>query len=536
MKQNAPAGDGPSAPDTPKPHAPGDAAVKRGDCTPAETAAEVARCDREHAAFQARYDTIKTSQFDTLSKDTFDHNIRISGYETSLQNFVSAVGAFSAAVASYAQDLAGRTYSTTALDATADQLDAQRGTLLTTKTQVDQKFGQLQAEVTDETNRMTALQAALDKLSADILAVQKAGFRCGVTCGKLGVLRVRTERLRARSHFTIKSPSGAPPDVPTVPRLPDPPKPPAPGAPGPQGPQHAPSTKVYLSPPSATPLTRIEAGNVWPYTIPSDGAPRICVQVTYDWSPTTHPTLGVRPNGGYLTFQHDFDHGVPTISIAGGLTATDIVVSDDQRRLFFTVVPAPGGVQQGAHAITIVDGPITISLASTDPKDSLTVDDTPMTGVAALVMSTIIAIDGAFAVLPAAAPTFAGFIAAMKAPLASAQVMFTAFAERLRAATPLTAAQFGDNLDISAVAGPHWPPGGTSDPTLGAYGGFGLATWAMPPVLGSFSGWMASEISDSAASLGLSVASGSAADAQALLQLQWELANLWAPLLPGGPS
>jgi hypothetical protein len=498
----------------------------RTDCTDAEKAADVADCAAKLKDFQAAFDKIKTQQFDALSKASFQHNLDVSAYEGQLQTFSGKLAQFAADVGAYAATLTG-TYMTTAQNDEAARLDSRRGGLTADKVPVDKRFTDLTNETNAEKAQRGDLQAALDQLSKDILAAQK-GFRC-VPCQSLAPLRARVDALRARSNFTINGPSGPPGDPVPVPRLPQQPKPPAPGMPGPHGPKRPPATKVY--PPSGSPMTRIDAGDAWPYVIPPEGCPRVCVRVVYDWSPKT-PTVGVRHGSSAITFTHSFDHGAPAIALSNGLTATDIVVSDDHEQVFFTVTPPTGGViASGAlSAITLKDGPLTINLASPDPKTSLKVDDDAGAGLASLTMATLIAIDGAFAALPAATPSVTGFLAAIQKPRDALETMFKAFADRVRAANQFPPAKFGAVIDISAVAGPH----GTPDPDLGAYWPYDPGTWTSATMLGELPYWFAAVIGDSLVQLGAPAATD--AEAQKLLELQWALATLSDRLLPGGPS
>jgi hypothetical protein len=217
--------------DAPQPGAQGTAPEKKKldvlkKCQdPQVLAAQQAQCAADAAADQQTYNALKTT-FDSLSKATYQHNLDVSSYETQLQNYSNSLAAFQAALATYLQDLAGRTFTTTALNDEADQLSAQRGPLVTTQGQVSQQFSALQNDATAENQEETDLKQGLTALSAAIGASLKA-LDC-IKCTALVALQGQTDSLLGRSNFTIKNPSASPADVPTVPRLPAPPQPPSP--------------------------------------------------------------------------------------------------------------------------------------------------------------------------------------------------------------------------------------------------------------------------------------------------------------------
>src|SRR6266852_576890 len=77
---------------------------------PAVRAAQEAKCRADTADDQKTFNDLKTD-FDALSKASYDHNLGVSSYDQQLQTFQTELVGFQADLIAYMQDLAGRTYT-----------------------------------------------------------------------------------------------------------------------------------------------------------------------------------------------------------------------------------------------------------------------------------------------------------------------------------------------------------------------------------------------------------------------------------------
>lgn len=189
---------------------------------PAVRAAQQAKCVADAVADQQTFDELK-AQFDDLRKAINEHNLAVSGYEGQLQVFQADLSGFQADLILYMHDLVGRTYTTTALDDEADQLDEQSAKLSARRADLNDLLNSLEDEADEESDQETDLKQDLEGLRKSIADSLKA-LDC-ITCSALTALLAQTDSLLSRVKFTIKTPSGPPPGIPFVPRLPAPPKP-----------------------------------------------------------------------------------------------------------------------------------------------------------------------------------------------------------------------------------------------------------------------------------------------------------------------
>lgn len=185
-------------------------------------AAQQAQCAADAAADQKTYNDLK-AQYNALNKAVYQHNLDVASYEQQLATFTADLAGFMAQLNAYLADCTGRTYTTTALNDAADQLDAARAPLVTRQSDLNDLCNSLQDEADQENQQATDLKNALKALDDSIIASLKA-LDC-IKCSALTALQAQTESLMSQAKFTIKTPSGPPPQVPNVPRLPMPPAP-----------------------------------------------------------------------------------------------------------------------------------------------------------------------------------------------------------------------------------------------------------------------------------------------------------------------
>jgi hypothetical protein len=363
--------------------------VERTGCTQQQIYAQHGLCDAEYAQEKPVYDDDK-SRSDSLRTAIYGHNLAIGAYEQHLAAFEGALAVFQAALASYMGDLAGRTYTTTALDDEANQLDAARTALSVQRDAVMTEYTTLQDESATE-------KVDKDTLSADVRAlIQELSdflqkLKCGVTCGKVSALLAQAQTLLAASNFSVRDPSAAPSDIPIVPRLPAPPHPGSSGYARPT--RRAPHPRVILSSGFNGKPNLIQAGEIWPKSVPLEGAVRLAIgSIYWEWAPVppgakiTAQTPGVRPavSGHYGIVQYKFQPGSqPAITVGGGLPVTDVRVSSNGACVFFTLYQESQEASAGTYDITVrADDGTLIELKSPDKGTSLTFETDASLGLA----------------------------------------------------------------------------------------------------------------------------------------------------------
>lgn len=347
-----------------------DAEFKSG-CGQAEIAADHARCVRETANAENRYQQLK-GRSDDLRRAVYLHNLAVSSFEQTLANFNASFQAFVSALATYQAAIAGITYATTQIADWADQLQAQRGTLEAARTQVQDRFDTLSAEATDEKSQRSTLLDDIGRLIDELnLLMRPPNFPC-YDCSRLRFVIAKLTALRANSNFQVKDPSGPPAQLPWVPILPFPPQPPTLLI---RPPRTSPTTRVIVTGTPAFPNVPpvIYAGEVFPNAVPIEGAPRVCVgQVWWAWYAGfvghvfRSSNEGVRGPRHLFTFQRD---PAPTVQVGGGLDATDVYVSADGTRVYFTLAKKDQTAQEGKFDIVITDATGTV-VKLRDPRDS----------------------------------------------------------------------------------------------------------------------------------------------------------------------
>jgi|GEM_PF-6002147 len=378
--------------------------IEQTGCTEDQVAAQQGLCDAEFAQENPVYTGFK-AQSDTQRHSVYTHNLAVSGYEQHLAAYESALADFEAALADYMNELSGRTYTTTALNDEADQLDAVRAALSAQRDQVMAEFTQLQDEADGERADMDSLRSDIQGLIQALADFLKT-LKCGVTCGKVSALLARAQLLLAASSFSVRDPSAQPSIIPMVPRLPSPPQPPSGGvAPPPR--RKPPKTTVTLAPGFNGKPELIQAGEIWPKIVPLEGAVRLCIgAIFWEWAEVprgakiTAKTPGVRPamSGAYGVFQYKFQPGSqPVISVAGGLPVSDVQVSSNGTCVFFTLHDPALSATPGTYDVSVraADGTL-IELRSPDPGTSLTYQEDAGLGLAGFQSGLALAVVSSF--------------------------------------------------------------------------------------------------------------------------------------------
>lgn len=363
---------------------------KKPPCTKENIAAERRACD---AIFNKERVTLAKlrDRANRIGDAVSAHKRGVRGYERDLSSYELDLGDLYGDLAAYKASIAGATVSTpamradyAALDDRASQLATDMGLLAAECARLTQEAADLRKQQSDYDNDLAALKARLQAFLHSL--------KCAA-CGKALALLNRANTLP--TTWTIDDPSMQPDQVPQIPPPPPaPPTPPPPGGgtglPGSSGTPGVPSPSPS---PSATSAPVLALETAWPVQIPVDGAPRMCVTVLW-WSYITDPAgLIFEPYSEPVPYQFG---APPTVTVDGPFDVTDIEVSSDGTKVFFTLRATAGTAPPGSMWITVTDpflsNPAVIELW----KASVEVTDAPADALAGLHASLSIAIDSAF--------------------------------------------------------------------------------------------------------------------------------------------
>jgi hypothetical protein len=415
-----PQSDSPSNP-TPKPDrtpgfeflnlVPGDIELAIGQadesgCTDDQIADDVDRCNRLVSDLTDALADL-SAQYRDLRQDAHLHELAVHAYETELGSFTRALNAFEADLKDYESQLAGRMYTTTALINEADALDQVRSALSAVRTLRLDSFDQLTQAGQELRGRKSDLGDAIQKL-IDRYSKSLRDFVCQDCSGLRPLIEQLRNLLRRVGSVRASDPSAAPGDIPWVPTLPPPPWSGTQGVPGSAAAGSASSIRV-LSTGTPTPTgipPVISAGQIFPNRIPVEGAPRLCVgQVwwLYRMKMTGSVLQQVFEGTRGPTFQFLFQREpAPKVEVEGGLDVSDVVVSEDRTRVYFTLY-REGSVSAVREAnVTITDASGTVirlhsSQPDDDPSPILRFDDGIAYGLAGLLTSLgMVAVDSFF--------------------------------------------------------------------------------------------------------------------------------------------